>query len=169
MVLIATDLLLIPLAVWLSFALRLAHPWPDQLQGCLWLFIAAWLVAPLIYVFTGQYKGITRYAGSQALYALALRNLAVVVILHLVGLALQLPAPPRSTAANALIKLAPPIMGSRLVSSANRMPPAAANTEASVQTTALTFGMLTPMMAANSKLSAVARRDFPIRLFVKSR
>ena len=97
LLLIATDLLLIPLAVWLSFSLRLAEPWPPQLQSCLWLFPAAWVIVPLVYGLTGQYKGITRYAGSPALYALALRNLAVVVLLHLLGELLQWPAPPRSS------------------------------------------------------------------------
>lgn len=95
--LIAADLLLIPLGLWLSFALRLAHPWPVQLQECLWMLPAAWLVAPLVYGFTGQYKGITRYAGSQAFYALALRNLLVVVLLFALASLLRLPAPPRSS------------------------------------------------------------------------
>ncbi len=97
LLLIATDLLLIPFAVWLSFALRLAEPWPTQLQSCLWLFPAAWLIAPLVYGWTGQYKGITRYAGSQVLYALALRNLAVVLLLHALDGLLPLPTPPRSS------------------------------------------------------------------------
>jgi FlaA1/EpsC-like NDP-sugar epimerase len=97
LLLIATDLLLIPLAVWLSFALRLATPWPQQLQDCAWIFLAAWLVALPIYAFTGQYKGITRYAGSQALYTLALRNLAVVLVLHAIEQLPQLPPPPRSS------------------------------------------------------------------------
>ena len=97
LLLISTDLLLIPLAVWLSFALRLSHPWPPQLQESGWLFPAAWLVAPLVYGLTGQYKGITRYTGSQAFYALALRNLVVVALLNAIELLPMLPAPPRSS------------------------------------------------------------------------
>lgn len=97
MLLIATDLLLIPLAIWLSFALRLAHPWPQQLQNSGWLLLAAWLVAPLVYGLTGQYKGITRYVGSQAFYALALRNLAVVLVLFMLTAVVPWPAPPRSS------------------------------------------------------------------------
>ena len=96
LLLISTDLLLIPLAVWLSFALRLSHPWPPQLQESGWLFPAAWLVAPLVYGLTGQYKGITRYAGSQAFYALALRNLVVVALLHAIEQLPMLPAPPNN-------------------------------------------------------------------------
>ncbi len=97
LLLIATDLLLIPLAVWLSFALRLAQLWPAQLQASAWIFPAAWVVAPLVYGLTGQYKGITRYAGSQAFYALALRNLAVVLLLHALDWLPMLAAPPRSS------------------------------------------------------------------------
>lgn len=97
LLLISVDLLLIPLALWLSFVLRLADVWPSQLQLCIWMLPVAWLVAPSIYYFTGQYKGITRYAGSHAFYSLALRNLAVVVVLLLVGLLWRLPEPPRSS------------------------------------------------------------------------
>ena len=39
--LIAADLLVIPLAVWLSFALRLADPWPVLLRQCSWMFAGA--------------------------------------------------------------------------------------------------------------------------------
>lgn len=97
LLLIAADLLLIPLAVWSSFVLRDVDPWPPQLQQCLWLVFAAWLIAPAVYVFTGQYKGITRYAGSRAVYALALRNLAVVAVLFSLARLLALPAPPTSS------------------------------------------------------------------------
>ena len=95
--LIVADLLVIPLALWLSFALRLADLWPAQLVECSWMFAAAWLVAPAVYGFTGQYKGITRYAGSRVFYAIALRNLAVVVLLHGLDRLLPLAAPPRSS------------------------------------------------------------------------
>ena len=95
--LIAADLLVIPLAVWLSFALRLADPWPAQLRQCAWMFAAAWLIAPAVYGFSGQYKGITRYAGSPAFYALSLRNLVVVLLLSALGWLLPLTAPPRSS------------------------------------------------------------------------
>jgi len=97
LLLIGLDLLLIPLAVWLSFALRLAQPWPVQLSQSLWLFAAAWFVGPLVYAFTGQYRGITRYAGSEAFYGLALRNLAVVLVLFTLDRLLDQPAPPRSS------------------------------------------------------------------------
>ncbi|MCP9830101.1 polysaccharide biosynthesis protein [Synechococcus sp. JJ3a-Johnson] len=95
--LIAADVLLIPLALWLSFWLRLADSWSPQLQDSLWMLPLAWLIALPLYGFTGQYKGLTRYAGSTALYRLAWRNGLLVLLLAMAGVMLQLPLPPRSS------------------------------------------------------------------------
>ena len=95
--LITADVLLIPIAVWLSFWLRLAEPWGPQLQDCLWIFPTAWLIALPLYGFTGQYKGLTRYVGSSALYRLAGRNGLLVLLLAMTGVMLQLSLPPRSS------------------------------------------------------------------------
>ena len=75
LLLIGIDAFLLPLAVWLSFWLRLAHPFhPSFLAAGTWLLLAVHLVGLPLYAFTGQYKGLTRYVGSQALYRLAGRN-----------------------------------------------------------------------------------------------
>jgi FlaA1/EpsC-like NDP-sugar epimerase len=94
--LIAADVLLIPLSVWLSFWLRLADPWSPLLQDSLWMFPAAWLIALPLYALTGQYKGLTRYVGSGALYRLAGRTGLRVRLLAMGGVLLQGPLPPRS-------------------------------------------------------------------------
>jgi FlaA1/EpsC-like NDP-sugar epimerase len=95
--LIGADVLLIPLAVWLSFWLRLADPWSPFLQDSLWMVPTAWLIALPLYALTGQYKGLTRYVGSGALYRLAGRNGLLVLLLAMAGVMLQLPLPPRSS------------------------------------------------------------------------
>jgi FlaA1/EpsC-like NDP-sugar epimerase len=95
--LIAADVLLIPLAVWLSFWLRLADPWSPFLQDSLWMVPTAWLIALPLYALTGQYKGLTRYVGSGALYRLAGRNGLLVLLVAMAGVMLQLPLPPRSS------------------------------------------------------------------------
>jgi FlaA1/EpsC-like NDP-sugar epimerase len=95
--LVATDALLIGLAVWLSFWLRLAHPFPINFQQSLWMLPAALLIGLPLYAITGQYKGLTRYVGSLALYRLSGRNGLLVLLLALVGVMLQLPLPPRSS------------------------------------------------------------------------
>ena len=97
LLLIAADALLLPLAVWLSFWLRLAHPFTSNFAESLWLLPAAWLIGLPLYAFSGQYKGLTRYVGSRALYRLALRNGLLVLLLFACGGLLQLPLPPRSS------------------------------------------------------------------------
>ncbi|QNI84131.1 polysaccharide biosynthesis family protein [Synechococcus sp. PROS-7-1] len=98
LLLIGIDALLLPLAVWLSFWLRLAHPLHPSFQSAgLWLIPAVLLVGLPLYALTGQYKGLTRYVGSRALYRLAGRNGLLVLLLAGTGVMLRLPMPPRSS------------------------------------------------------------------------
>ena len=98
LLLIGIDALLLPLAVWLSFWLRLAHPLHSSFQAVgLWLLPAVLLVGLPLYALTGQYKGLTRYVGSRALYRLAGRNALLVLLLAGVGVMLRLAMPPRSS------------------------------------------------------------------------
>ena len=97
LLLIAADALVIPLAIWLSFWLRLAEPLSSNFLQSFWLLPAALLIGLPLYAFTGQYKGLTRYVGSLAFYRLAGRNGLLVLLLALAGIMLQLPLPPRSS------------------------------------------------------------------------
>jgi FlaA1/EpsC-like NDP-sugar epimerase len=97
LLLIATDALLIPLAVWFSFWLRLAQPFSANFAASLWLLPASLLIGLPLYALTGQYKGLTRYVGSVALYRLAGRNGLLVLLLALTGLMARWPLPPRSS------------------------------------------------------------------------
>ena len=98
LLLIALDSILLPLAVWFCFWLRLAHPFhPTFLNFGSWLLFAVPLVGLPLYAFSGQYKGLTRYVGSAALYRLAGRNGLLVLLLAGSGVMLQLPMPPRSS------------------------------------------------------------------------
>ena len=57
LLLFGIDALLLPSAVWLSFWLRLAHPFHSQfLAAGTWLLLAVLLVGLPLYAFTGQYK-----------------------------------------------------------------------------------------------------------------
>ncbi|MDB4346548.1 polysaccharide biosynthesis protein, partial [bacterium] len=98
LLLIAIDALLVSVAVWLSFWLRLAHPFHISFQiSGLWVVTAALLIGLPLYAFTGQYKGLTRYVGSRSLYQLSGRNGLLVLLLVTTGLMLRLPMPPRSS------------------------------------------------------------------------
>ena len=96
--LVGIDALLLPFAVWLSFWLRLAHPFhPKFVTAGGWMLLAVLLVGLPLYASTGQYKGLTRYVGSQALYRLAARNGLLALLLAAIGVMLRLPMPPRSS------------------------------------------------------------------------
>ena len=98
LLLIGIDSVLLPLGVWLSFWLRLAHPFhPNFLTAGSWLLTTVLLVGLPLYAFTGQYKGLTRYVGSSAFYRLAGRNGLLVLFLVVIGVLFQLPMPPRSS------------------------------------------------------------------------
>jgi FlaA1/EpsC-like NDP-sugar epimerase len=97
LLMIAADALLLPLALWLSFWLRVAHPFSVTFIHSLWMVPAAVLLGLPLYAITGQYKGLTRYVGSLALYRLAGRNGLLVLLLALTGVLLRLPLPPRSS------------------------------------------------------------------------
>ena len=95
--LITADAFFIPLAVWLSFWLSQANPLSPQLLDYWWLMPLGVLIAPLLYSITGQYRGLTRYVGSHALYQLMGRNLLLVLLLFSSGIVLRLPLPPLSS------------------------------------------------------------------------
>ena len=98
LLLIGLDACLLPLAVWLSFWLRLANPWPSGfLAAGLWMVSAALVIGLPLYALTGQYRGLTRYVGSAALYRLAARNVLLVLVMSALGVMLRLPMPPRSS------------------------------------------------------------------------
>ena len=97
LLLIGIDALLLPLAVWLSFWLRLAHPLHPNFQAAgLWLPSAVLLVGLPLVALTGQVKGLIRYVGSRALDRNAGRNGLLVLLLAGLGVMLRLPMPPRS-------------------------------------------------------------------------
>ena len=98
LLLIAADAFLLPLGVWLSFWLRLAQPFhPSFLTAGWWQLPLVWLFGLPLYALSGQYKGLTRYVGSRALYELSLRNGILVLMLVACGWLLRLPMPPRSS------------------------------------------------------------------------
>ena len=90
------DVLLIPLAIWLSFWLRTAEPVGSHLLASLWLFPATWALALSVYALSGQYRGLTRYVSSPAIYAVALRNGVSVLLVFVTGQMLPVTMPPHS-------------------------------------------------------------------------
>lgn len=66
--LVAVDLIALPVALWAGYALRLGEWWPaGYIDKVWWLFIVAPLVAVPIFIRMGLYRAVLRYMGSTAL------------------------------------------------------------------------------------------------------
>ena len=98
LLLVLIDALLLLLSVWTSFWLRLPDPSdPSFFVFGTWLIPSVLLYGLPLYFFTGQYKGLTRYVGSSAFYALGVRNCLLVLLLLVTGVIFRLPMPPSSS------------------------------------------------------------------------
>ncbi|MDH5394508.1 MAG: polysaccharide biosynthesis protein, partial [Gammaproteobacteria bacterium] len=64
--LVAIDFIVLPIALWAGYALRLGEWWPEIITNE-WLFIATPLVAIPIFIRMGLYRAVLRYVGSKAL------------------------------------------------------------------------------------------------------
>ncbi|WP_421684435.1 polysaccharide biosynthesis protein [Stutzerimonas urumqiensis] len=69
---LSADVLLVWLALWLAFFIRLGDPWfVDPFGGHAWLFVTAPLTAIPFFVRLGMYRAVMRYFGSDALITIA--------------------------------------------------------------------------------------------------
>ena len=98
LLLIAVDMLLLHLSVYLSYWFVNDHSYLSNTSNTvLWQFLSVWIIGLPLYALTGQYKGLTRYVGSRSLYQLALRNGLLVLMLMIFGWLLSLSMPPFSS------------------------------------------------------------------------
>lgn len=67
---IATDIVAVVFALWLSFSLRLGEIYSPPVQQ-LWLFLAAPIIAVPVFIKFGLYRAVIRYIGMDALWAIA--------------------------------------------------------------------------------------------------
>ena len=79
---ITTDFFLVPLSLWMAFALRLSEWfWPSESQ--IWLFILAPIIAPPIFIKFGLYRAIVRYIGYKAMLAIV-QAITILILIWLV-------------------------------------------------------------------------------------
>lgn len=65
------DIVLLPLALWMSFALRLSNWWPENfIRPDIWLFYVAPIVAIPGFVRLGLYRAVVKYMGLKALFTI---------------------------------------------------------------------------------------------------
>ena len=89
-ILVALDVIALPVAMWAGYALRLGEIWPEDMGDEWWLFIAAPLVGIPIFIRMGLYRAILRYAGSQVL--IVIFKAVTITTLILLGLVVMLQA-----------------------------------------------------------------------------
>ena len=95
--LLILDILIICLSIWLSFWLRLGIETNKRIVECLWLFPSSIGSGILIYIYTGQYRGLTKHLKSKALYQIVVRNFLIILVISLISVMGQLTMPPRSS------------------------------------------------------------------------
>ncbi len=89
------DMLLLPLALWLAFTLRMGEPVPFGTEWDI-LYLVAPLIALPIFIAMGVYRAMVRYMGPQSFWLLFKAITVVVVLWGIVVLMLRIPTVPRS-------------------------------------------------------------------------
>ena len=98
LLLIGLDALSLISSYWLSFWFYIAHPFASaSVVSSPWFSLTALFIGLSLYIFTGQYTGLTRYVGSASFYRLALRNGFLVFLLIAITLIFRLSLPPFSS------------------------------------------------------------------------
>lgn len=87
---VATDILLVWLALWLAFVVRLGiDDLPDPFTEYRWLFLGAPLVAIPLFIRVGMYRAVMRYFGNDALIvitkAVSLSSLILALVVYWFG------------------------------------------------------------------------------------
>ncbi len=86
---VAADALMLPVATWLAFALRLGEPLPYYMLQFWWLLVAVPLLSMPVFIGLGLYRAVVRFMGLQALLAVVkgvtVSALIMAVVTVLVG------------------------------------------------------------------------------------
>ncbi len=92
---LSTDILLLPLAVWLSFCLRLGD-WQPTLHDGVWMLLAAPLVTLPVFVALGLYRAVIRFISGHALMAVFYGVTLSTIMLSICGVIFDWDNIPRS-------------------------------------------------------------------------
>ena len=91
--LIFIDILVIPFVLFFGFWVKHESPLSEEFLSTIWIIKASLFLGIPLYIFTGQYKSLTRYVGSRSLYYLISRNSILILIIIIVGKLLKLSLP----------------------------------------------------------------------------
>lgn len=115
LLMLAADLVALPLALWSAYALRFAEFWPEEyLYPAGWLFVLLPLVGILIFIKLGLYRAVVRYMGAQAIWTVAFGVMILSLLLWASAFVLQITPFPRSIPINFALVAMIYVGGSRL-------------------------------------------------------
>ena len=90
---ILIDVLVIPIVLFFGFWIKHEIPLSEEFLSTIWIVKASFLIGVPLYLFSGQYKSLTRYVGSRSLYYLISRNALLILIIIIFGKSLNLTLP----------------------------------------------------------------------------
>ena len=95
LLMLSTDLVLVPFALWASFAMRLGT-WSPDLNDGVWLLLLAPLISIPVFIRLGLYRAVIRFLGNRALSSVLIGVTASAFALLLVTVLFDLQGIPRS-------------------------------------------------------------------------
>lgn len=100
-IMVVADMIVLPLALWSAFALRLAEWWPEKYLSEAWvLFLILPIIGVLIFTKLGLYRAIVRFMGSQAILSVCKGVLALAALLWIAATLFEIRPFPRSVPIN---------------------------------------------------------------------
>lgn len=115
-IMVAADIVMIPLALWGAWALRLGEIWPSEaIHPHLWMFPVITVIGVIIFSKLGLYRAIVRFMGSQAVLAVVKGASIMALVLWSLAYTLPIVGFPRSVPINFSLLLLVFIGGSRLL------------------------------------------------------
>ncbi|MCK0743668.1 polysaccharide biosynthesis protein [Chromohalobacter nigrandesensis] len=116
LVMVASDLVALPLALWSAYALRLAEWWPARyLEPFWWLFLVVPPVGVFIFARLGLYRAVVRFMGPQALWAVVKGALLLALLMWAAAFFYRWETFPRSVPVNFALVTLVYVGGTRLV------------------------------------------------------
>ena len=93
---VAADVVMLPLALWSAFIIRLGEPLPSVMREAWWLFPLVVVAGVLIFVRLGLYRAVVRFMGSRTIWAVAFGVILLSLVLGIAALVGQISGFPRS-------------------------------------------------------------------------
>ncbi|WP_286239873.1 polysaccharide biosynthesis protein [Neptuniibacter halophilus] len=116
LIMVLSDLIALPLALWSGYALRLAEWWPSSYLSEAWLlFLLTPVFGVFIFMRLGLYRAVVRFMGAQAILSVCKGVVALAVLLWASAIVLNIQPFPRSVPVNFALAALVYVGGSRLL------------------------------------------------------